>query len=96
LEQRWLLLKGRGNIKVVYVAGYKDSTDNLVPYDLQEAALLVCQHMYKRHYQDGRIGLSSETVGDRTFNYDADAIPKKAKEIIAAYADIGSTPSYGY
>jgi uncharacterized phiE125 gp8 family phage protein len=76
---------GRLNIKVSYTAGYKDATDNLVPYDLQEAALLILQHSYKRHYETQRIGLNSETVGDKTMTYADDAIPKKAKAILDLY-----------
>jgi uncharacterized phiE125 gp8 family phage protein len=76
---------GRLNIKVTYTAGYKDATDNLVPYDLQEAALLIVQHSYKRHYETQRIGLNSETVGDKTMTYSDDAIPKKAKAVLDLY-----------
>jgi uncharacterized phiE125 gp8 family phage protein len=85
---------GRGNVKVVYVAGYKDSTDNLVPYDLQEASLLIAQYSYKRHYQDQRIGLQSETVGDRTMSYSNEAIPAKAKTILDSYRDLGHSADY--
>lgn len=84
-----LFYAGFGNVKVVYVAGYTDSGDNAVPYDLQEAALLILQLSYKRHYQDQRIGISSETVGDRTYNYSDDDIPKKAKMILDSYRDLG-------
>lgn len=80
-----LFTKGRGNVRVIYVAGYKDSANNLVPYDLQEAALLIVAHSYKRHYQEQRIGLQSETIADRTFNYSDEAIPKKAEAILKRY-----------
>lgn len=79
---------GVSNVKVVYVAGFKDATDNLVPWDLQEASLLILQHHYKRHYQDGRLGITSETVGDRTYNYNDEAIPKKALMILDSYREI--------
>lgn len=79
---------GTSNVKIIYTAGYKDSTDNLVPYDLQEASLLILQLSYKRHYQDQRIGLVSETVGDRTYNYSEDAIPRKAKLILDSYREL--------
>lgn len=79
---------GQSNVRVVYTAGYKDSADNLVPWDLQEASLIILQLSYKRHYQDQRIGLVSETVGDRTYNYSEDAIPKKARMILDSYKEI--------
>jgi uncharacterized phiE125 gp8 family phage protein len=81
-----IFTRGRLNIKISYTAGYKDTDDaNRVPYDLQEAALLILQHSYKRHYETQRIGLNSETVGDKTMTYSDDAIPKKAKAILELY-----------
>lgn len=88
-------LRGRGNVRVVYTAGYKDATNNLVPYDLQEASLLIVMHTYKRVYQDQRIGLQSETIGQRTLSYKDDAIPPKAKLILDSYVGINQ-PTYGF
>lgn len=83
---------GKGNIKVVYTAGYASAS---VPADLSYAAKLTVLQYYKRHYQDKRIGLSSETVGDRTFTYANDDIPKAAKTILNNYKRSGAG-GYGY
>lgn len=85
---RFIFTKGLGNIRVIYTAGYKDSVDNLVPWDLQEASLIILQLSYKRHYQDQRIGLTSETVGDRTYNYSNEDIPAKARMILDSYREL--------
>lgn len=77
--------KGRGNVRVVYTAGYV--AGSTVPHDLQDAVLMIVQHHYKRIYQDGRIGLAAETLDDRTLTYSQDAIPPKAKEILNRYRD---------
>jgi len=82
--------RGRANVKVVYTAGYKDATDTLVPYDLQEAALLIIMYSYKRHYQDQRIGLQSETIGQKTIAFTNESIPKKAQAILDQYRAIGA------
>jgi uncharacterized phiE125 gp8 family phage protein len=78
--------KGRANVKVTYTAGYV--AGSTVPHDLEEAVLLIVQHHYKRIYQDGRIGLQSETLDDRTLTYSQDAIPPKAKMILERYRDV--------
>jgi uncharacterized phiE125 gp8 family phage protein len=80
-------LKGKRNVKVVYTAGY---ADDAVPHDLKEAVLMIVQHHYKRVYQDQRIGLASETVGDHTMQYSEEAIPKKAADTLARYRRINS------
>lgn len=80
-------LSGRRSIKVVYSAGYASGS---IPYDLKEAVLMIVQHQYKRVYQDQRIGLASETIGDHTMQYSEDAIPKKAKEVLTRYRRINS------
>jgi uncharacterized phiE125 gp8 family phage protein len=85
-------LQGRANIKVVYTAGYPLAS---VPYDIQEAVLMIVQHQYKRVYQDQRIGLASETIGDHTMQYTDDAIPKKAKEVLERYR-LKHSANYGH
>jgi len=81
---------GRANVKVVYSAGYAT-----MPYDLVDAAILIAAHSYKRHYQDQRIGLQSETIGDRTMTYSNEAIPAKARLILDKYKRV-SGGDYGY
>lgn len=76
---------GKGNIKITYSAGYAS-----IPYDLQHAALLMVLHAYKRHYQDQRIGLVSETIGDRNMTYANEDIPKSAKSILDKYRNLGA------
>lgn len=75
--------KGVKNVRVVYSAGYTLGTD--VPDDLQHAVRLMMMYAYKRHYQDQRIGLQSETVGDHTMTYSNEDIPTAAKKILEAY-----------
>jgi uncharacterized phiE125 gp8 family phage protein len=89
-NQGGVFLRGRANVKVVYVAGYAT-----MPYDLVDAAILIASHSYKRHYQDQRIGLQSETIGDRTMTYSSEAIPAKAKLILDKYKRV-SGGDYGY
>ena len=77
-------LKGVANVKVIYNAGYAT-----IPYDVQDACILVCQHSYKRFYQDQKIGVSSETVGDRTTSYDLSGMPQKVRTILDRYKKQG-------
>lgn len=86
-NQRTRWLTGKGNIRAIYTAGFVSpgAGTSTVPYDLQEAVGLIVQHQYRRAYLDQRIGLQSETVGDRTFTYSEDAIPKKADMILKGY-----------
>lgn len=85
-------LKGKATVKVVYTAGYALAS---VPHDLKEAVLMMVQHHYKRMYQDQRIGLASESIGDQTFTYSEEAIPKKAKATLDRYRR-KSSGSYGH
>ena len=82
--------KGKANIKIVYVAGY-----TTIPYSLQHAALLIVMYTYKRQYQDQRIGLQSETIGDRNMTYSNEDIPKAAKTILDTYKSMGAA-THGY
>lgn len=79
--------KGKANVKVVYVSGYSS-----VPQDIQHAAIIMVQHAYKRLYQDQRIGLQTETFGDRTFTYRETDIPVEAKIILDRYKVRIGTP----
>lgn len=83
---------GKGNIKVTYDAGY--ATDS-IPYDLKHACRLAVLHAYKRHYQDKRIGLVSETIGDRTMSYANEDLPITVKSILNRYKKAGIA-SYGF
>jgi len=75
--------KGLANVKVVYVAGYA-----VIPYDMEEAVLLIAMQTYKRIYQDQRIGLTSESLGEHTMSYSDDEMPKRSKMILNAYRKI--------
>ncbi len=81
---------GKASIKAVYVAGYAT-----IPYDVQNAALIVIAYSYKRHYQDQKIGIASETIGNRTTTFDITAIPKQARLILDRYKKIASVEN-GY
>jgi uncharacterized phiE125 gp8 family phage protein len=83
---------GKANIKIVYTGGYALAS---MPYDIQEAVILIVQHQYRRIYQDQRIGLASETIGDHTMQYVEDWIPKKAKEILERYR-VKHSANYGH
>jgi|ERR1044071_1695302 hypothetical protein len=82
--------KGKANIKIVYNAGYAS-----IPYDLQHATLLMVLFAYKRQYQDQRIGIQSETIGDRTTTFSNDDIPNEAQLILDRYVRRG-VASVGY
>lgn len=73
-------LRGRGNVKVVYTAGYET-----IPWDVQQAVLVMIGTAYKRQYQDQRFGIQSETIGQRTMTYTNDDIPKTAKAVLDHY-----------
>jgi len=47
-------------------------------------------YSYKRHYQDQRIGLQSETIGQKTIAFTNESIPKKAQAILDQYRAIGA------
>jgi uncharacterized phiE125 gp8 family phage protein len=91
-NQRNFFIRGKANVRVSYSGGYEDDT---VPYDLQEAVLTMIVHAYRRLYQDQRIGLVSETIGDRNQTFAREAIPKEAEEILKKYRYFGSA-TFGY
>jgi len=72
--------EGRANIKVVGTVGLAT-----IPADLREAVLLICEHTYRRLYQDQRVGVASETIGEKTTQFTADPIPPRSKLILAHY-----------
>jgi uncharacterized phiE125 gp8 family phage protein len=82
--------RGWANVKISYNAGY-----GTIPYDVQEAVTLIAMYSYKRHYQDQRIGLQSETIGDRNMTYTNEDIPKKAKMILDRFK-LAANPDYAY
>ena len=81
---------GHASVKVVYDAGYA-----VIPRDIQEACLLLVQHVYKRFYQDQKIGVSSESIGDRTTSFETSGIPSKVRVILDRYKKQGFSDS-GY
>lgn len=83
--------KGLRNVKVVYVAGY---ATNAIPYDLQQACKQTAMMIYKRQYQDQKVGIASETIGDKTTTYELADIPKTAQAIIKRYQKQGSAFVY--
>lgn len=94
-----VFLLGKANVKVVYVAGYAIGATGAeieVPYDLVDAAKLMVMYAYKRHYQDQRIGLASETIGERVMSYSDQDIPTKAKAILDQYKNFGGVPGFSH
>lgn len=77
---------GRRNVKVVYTAGYAT-----IPADLQHAAKLAVQFTYKRHYTEQRIGIVSESVGDKNISYDQGDLPSPVKKLLAPYRKAGTS-----
>lgn len=75
---------GKKTVRVVYSAGYAS-----IPYDVQQACLLTVMYWYKRHYQDQRIGLQSETIGERNMTYSNEDLPKTAKLMLSGYVKRG-------
>lgn len=87
-----VFFRGKRTIKVAYSAGY---ADDAIPHDLKDAVLMIVQHHYKRMYQDQRIGLASETIGDQTFTYSEKDIPAKAQTTLDRYRR-KSSGNYGH
>lgn len=81
--------KGLRNVKVVYVAGYAT-----IPVDVQHAAKLAVQYTYKRHYTDQKIGISSESVGDKTTTFDQGDLPRPVKLLLDPYRKKGTSVVY--
>lgn len=85
--------KGKGNVRIAYTGGYVAGSN--VPHDLQEAVLIMILHAYRRLYADQRIGLVSETIGDRNVTYSRSDIPAEAKVILDQYRYYG-TANHGH
>lgn len=92
-NQKSRFFKGRGNVKVTYTAGYTAGSD--VPADLEHAVLLILMYMYKRQYQDQKIGISSESIGDRNTTFENVDVPKAAAKILDNYRVVNN-PSHAY
>lgn len=90
---RGAFLKGRGNIRIIYTAGYV--SDSTVPRDLEHAVKLMVLHMYKRHYQDQKVGIQSESIGDKQTTYELADIPKSASKILDQYRVVNN-PNHAF
>lgn len=77
-----VLATGKASVKIVYTGGYAAAS---IPADIQEAVLIYIGHAYRREYLDQKMGVSSETIGDRTTTYSQAPIPEKAKALLAPY-----------
>ena len=71
--------KGLQNIKIVYVAGFKDAD---LPRDLQQAIKeLVADRFRNKESQ----GIKSTRIGAFAVTYDASALPKEVKSVFDSY-----------
>jgi hypothetical protein len=70
---------GERSIKINYVAGYAT-----IPYDLQEAAILLAKHIYRAIKKDGE-EITSINLGGETLNVAWESMPKVAKSVIDSY-----------
>lgn len=66
--------KGRGNVKIVYTAGYALAS---VPYGVQQAVKIMAAWLYKHTYQFQRHGIQSQSTatGRNQTNLPAEAPP---------------------
>jgi len=87
------LSTGRGNIKVVYDAGYDASA---IPAGLKEAAHISIGSWYKNFYEFQRGGVQTSTQGDRTVQTRDEDVPKAVKTILDTYKAIGQTTSFSH
>lgn len=72
--------EGTQNIKVVYNAGYSS-----IPFDLQEACLLMCKLLDKRKDQDGA-GLSTISLSNNQATYMLDKVaPEFVLDVVKTY-----------
>ncbi len=81
-----VFLRARGNVKVVYTAGYSLAT---MPYDIQQAARKMVAFLYRSGYAQPKIGVQTETVGDRTTTYFNEEILKDVGGMLKPYRSIG-------
>jgi uncharacterized phiE125 gp8 family phage protein len=79
--------RARGNLKVVYVAGYSLAT---MPYDIQLAVRKMVAFLYRSSYAMPKIGVQTETVGDRTTTYFNEEILKDVGGILKPYRSVFS------
>jgi len=83
-------LKGKGNVKVVYSAGYPAAS---IPYDLQIAAKKLIAFRYFER-KDGRFGQGSQTQGLVSVSFTLDEIPRDVREVLDRYVDRGEPDRY--
>ncbi len=78
--------RARGNVKAVYTAGYTLLT---MPYDIQLAVRKMVAFLYRSSYATPKIGVQTETIGDRTTTYFNDELPKDIAAMLKPYRAIG-------
>lgn len=84
-NQRTAFLQGRENLKVTYTAGYTLAT---MPSDLQMACKVLVSYSYRNMYSQWRVGVASETIGQKTTTFDKMAMPKEVEGILKPYRKI--------
>lgn len=82
-DSYWLL--GKKNIKVTYTAGYALAD---MPQDIQMACKLLIGYIYRTFYSQWRMGVSSETIGQKTVTFDKVAMPKEVEGMLKPYRKI--------
>jgi hypothetical protein len=82
-NNRYAWDRGRGNIKVVYVAGYTIGVT--MPHVIRMATKRLADLHYREGYTHRKLDTASEAIGGATTSYVRDAIPKDVAAMLAPY-----------
>lgn len=84
-NQRSRFVCGKDSIKVTYSAGYALAA---MPQDIQLACKLLVGYVYRTMYSQWRLGVASETVGQKTVTFDKAAMPKEVEGILKPHRNL--------
>jgi hypothetical protein len=74
--------RGTLNIKAVYVSGYALAA---IPFAAQLACKELVSLIYRNTYQQWRLGIASEQIGDRNISLRDEEIPRTIKSMLDPY-----------
>lgn len=85
--------RARGNVKVTYSAGYDIDA---MPYDIRLAVKKLVAFLYRASYAQPKMGIQTETTGDRTTTYFNEEILKDVAGLLKPYRTLigGGTRSF--
>lgn len=101
----WNLLgefsQGDANVKVVYTAGFTigegDTEANLgMPHDIRLAVKRLVDLHYRRGYDQRKLDVQSESVGDRNTTFRGGKIPEDVLEILNSFRSYQPAPDFVY